>query len=219
MLSAAARRQPRAISTRAPSLVILARSLATESASEHRSDPPPLTDSTQASSSRRPGLYPRPRPAGYEPPKAISSLPSTFGRNQMLNVSDSRRAILESIVNQFDAPIRYAVAYGSGVFEQDGYNLEDLKGPKAPMLDFLFAVTHPDHFHSINVHQHPSHYPFHARVLGSDYISRVQGVGPGVWFNAYVPMNGQVRSLVFSSKEPGVITRQIDHQVWCHDIG
>ncbi|KAJ3487071.1 hypothetical protein NLJ89_g11749 [Agrocybe chaxingu] len=36
--------------------------------------------------------------------------------------------------------------------------------------------------------QHPSHYPLHARVLGSSYVSRVQEVSPGVWFNAYVPM-------------------------------
>lgn len=58
------------------------------------------------------------------------------------------------------------------------------------MLDFMFAVTHPAHWHSINMQQHPSHYPLHARILGSSYISRVEEINPGVWFNAYVPMNG-----------------------------
>lgn len=104
----------------------------------------------------------------------------------MLDVSQSTRALLENVVDAFDAPIRYAVAYGSGVFEQDGYTQEKEK----PMLDFLFAVTHADHFHSINMHQFPGHYPLHTRLLGSDYVARASAVGPGVWFNAYVPVNG-----------------------------
>jgi len=115
-------------------------------------------------------------------------LPASFGRNQLLPVSNSTRALLEAIVDEFDAPIRYAFAYGSGVFEQDGYPGKD--SPDAPMLDFMFAVTHPGHFHSINMQQHPSHYTLSARVFGSDYVSRVQQLGPGVWFNAYVPMAG-----------------------------
>jgi mitochondrial translocator assembly and maintenance protein 41 len=106
-------------------------------------------------------------------------------------VSNSTRALLESIVAKFDAPIRYAFAYGSGVFEQDGYPSET-SGAEAPMLDFMFAVTHSAHFHSINMHQYPSHYPLHARTLGSSYVSRLEEFGPGVWFNAYVPMNGVV---------------------------
>jgi translocator assembly and maintenance protein 41 len=57
------------------------------------------------------------------------------------------------------------------------------------MLDFMFAVTHPAHFHSINMQQHASHYPLHARMLGSSYVSRIEEIGPGVWFNAYIPMN------------------------------
>jgi len=102
-------------------------------------------------------------------------------------VPNSTRALLESIGADFDAPIRYAVAYGSGVFEQDGYQAE--KG--APMLDFLFAVTHPAHFHSINMSQHPSHYAMYARTLGSSFVTRVQEVVPGVWFNAFVQAKGR----------------------------
>ena len=77
------------------------------------------------------------------------------------------------------------------MFEQDGYN-HSTGDSTGPMLDFMFAVTHPDHFHSINMHQHPSHYTLHAKLFGSDYVSRVQEVTPGVWFNAFVPMNGAV---------------------------
>jgi len=42
------------------------------------------------------------------------------------------------------------------------------------------------------MNQFPSHYPLHARMLGSDFVSRVQDVGPGVWFNTYVRVNGVV---------------------------
>jgi mitochondrial translocator assembly and maintenance protein 41 len=104
----------------------------------------------------------------------------------MLVIPDSTRALLEAIVARFHAPIRYAFAYGSGVFEQDGYS----KDSPPPMLDFIFAVNHPNHWHSINLAQNPSHYSFHSRLLGSDFVSSVQSFGPGVWFNAYVPMEG-----------------------------
>lgn len=109
-------------------------------------------------------------------------------------MSNSTRALLEEIVAQFRAPIRYAFAYGSGVFEQDGYT-KLKEEEKTPMLDFMFAVRHPDHWHSINMSQFPSHYPLHARMFGSDFVSRVQEVGPGVWFNTFVQVNGIVSTL------------------------
>ncbi|CAK5270174.1 unnamed protein product [Mycena citricolor] len=167
---------------------ILLRSLTTETYStpDVPPPPPPAPKPTSRSRSR---LYPTPRPAEPLPYSPLPNLPPTFGRNQLLPVSNSTRALLESIVDKFDAPIRYAFAYGSGVFEQDGYPVKG-SPTEGPMLDFMFAVTHPAHFHSINMHQHPSHYTLHARLLGSSYVSRVQEIGPGVWFNAYVPMNG-----------------------------
>jgi mitochondrial translocator assembly and maintenance protein 41 len=98
--------------------------------------------------------------------------------------------MLEEIVAQFQAPIRYAFAYGSGVFEQDGYAHNSKEG--APMLDFMFAVTHSAHWHSINMQTNPGHYAMHARMLGSGFVSQVENIGPGVWFNAFVPMKGVV---------------------------
>ena len=50
----------------------------------------------------------------------------------------------------------------------------------------MFAVTHADHFHSINLHQNPKHYALAPRLLGSDFISRYQALSPGLWFNPYV---------------------------------
>ncbi|KAF5360805.1 hypothetical protein D9756_004907 [Leucocoprinus leucothites] len=154
--------------------------------------PPPVPSSATSSLLN----HARRHPNGPDTLARLPRLPPTFGRNQLLPVADSTRALLESIVAKFNAPIRYAFAYGSGVFEQDGYfstkdGITAATG-KAPMVDFMFAVTHPEHFHSMNMQQYPAHYPLHARAFGSGYIAKVQDLGPGVWFNAYVPINGVV---------------------------
>ncbi|KAJ7780698.1 mitochondrial matrix Mmp37-domain-containing protein [Mycena maculata] len=168
---------------------VLVRSLTTETYSSTTPDLPPPPPPKRPPPRNRSRLHPQPRPAVSHQHQALPTLPPSFGRNQLLPVSNSTRALLESIVDQFDAPIRYAFAYGSGVFEQDGYPVKSSPA-ESPMLDFMFAVTHPGHFHSINMQQHPSHYTLHARVLGSSYVSTVQEIGPGLWFNAFVPMNG-----------------------------
>lgn len=207
----------------------LVRSLATESVSSVSPDLPPLPLTKHPSKSTKPRLFPHPRPAGPSSRQSnLTKLPPTFGRNQLLPVSQSTRALLESIVAKFDAPIRYAFAYGSGVFEQDGYAYTSSSSEKTqtPMLDFMFAVTHPAHFHSINMQQHPSHYPLHARMLGSSYVSRIEEIGPGVWFNAYIQVNGVVRLyylfLLSSSVFSFMLTRpnpHVDNKIWCDDSG
>ena len=177
---------------------IFVRCLATETVSTPPEIPFPPTKPVSKPAKPRTSLYPHPRPAVSRHHRALPHLPPTFGRNQLLPVSNSTRALLESIVANFDAPIRYAFAYGSGVFEQDGYS-SGSSAAETPMLDFMFAVTHSAHFHSINMQQHPSHYPLHARTLGSSYISRLEEFGPGVWFNPFVPINGVVSVLCHSS--------------------
>ena len=42
------------------------------------------------------------------------------------------------IISNFDAPIRYAFGYGSGVIKQGAKN-------KKGMIDLIFGVTHPAH--------------------------------------------------------------------------
>ena len=168
--------------------LISIRSLSIESTSSSDVLHPPPPPSKHPTTKSRTRLSPAPRPAIPHRHQALPHLPPTFGQNQLLSVPNSTRALLESIVATFDAPIRYAFAYGSGVFEQDGYQTE--RG--APMLDFMFAVTHPAHFHSINMSQHPSHYAMYARTLGSSFVTKVQELGPGVWFNAFVRTKGRV---------------------------
>lgn len=89
----------------------------------------------------------------------------------------------------------FAAEYADEEDEKDGYN-----GAKRPMLDFVFAVSHPGHWHSINMQQHPGHYPLYARTLGSDFVSRVQDVRPGMWFNAFVPMHDAVSRSLFHNE-------------------
>ncbi|KAF7978482.1 hypothetical protein HWV62_45617 [Athelia sp. TMB] len=182
------------ISRRPPTRAAL-RALRLLSTDSHQPTPEPQPQAPPPSKHPSPSpsrlLDPRPRPGVAHRHAALPTLPASFGRNQLLPVSNSTRALLEAIVAQFDAPIRYAFAYGSGVFEQDGYNTTPRgNGGEKPMLDFMFAVTHPDHWHSINMQQHPGHYALHARALGSGFVSKVEDIAPGVWFNAYVPMQG-----------------------------
>lgn len=132
-------------------------------------------------------------PADAEPPlQYAQNLSSEFGKNQLLAsqsaVSPEVQQDLEAILADFRAPIRYAFAYGSGVFKQAGY-AQDAK----PMLDFVFAVSHPNHWHSINLHQHKDHYSVLARIFGSSLISILQEkVGAGVWFNVECLVRGRV---------------------------
>lgn len=122
-------------------------------------------------------------------------LPPSFGINQhaagisLFQTEDPQlQRDLEAIVQEFRAPIRYAFAYGSGVFKQKGYGEKE-----KPMLDFVFAVSHPNHWHSINISQHKEHYSFIARMFGSNVISILQNkVGAGVWFNVECLVHGRV---------------------------
>ncbi|KAG9006507.1 Mitochondrial translocator assembly and maintenance protein 41 [Tulasnella sp. JGI-2019a] len=161
------------------------------------------TSSSPSLSRLSPG--PRPLPSASQPPPirynpsvssdfdhsfgtVLSHLPRQFGANQRLTVPDETRKVLEDVVSTFEAPIRYAFAYGSGVFKQSGYDKKSSIEP--PMLDFIFAVSHADHWHSINMHQNPSHYPLAARLTGGSLVSRFQSISPGLWFNPYASVNG-----------------------------
>lgn len=60
------------------------------------------------------------------------------------------------------------------------------------MLDFIVAVSHPSHWHSINVNQNPAHYSLLARTLGSGIIGFTQErVGAGAWFNVDCQVRGR----------------------------
>ncbi|TPX59224.1 phosphatidate cytidylyltransferase [Powellomyces hirtus] len=99
-------------------------------------------------------------------------------------------ARLEAVVGEFHAPVRFAIAYGSGVFRQKGYKPTAVGSKEAPMVDFLFGVTHPDHWHSLNIRQNRHHYSSLA-YFGSKVVSNVQEkMGAGLYFNPDVHVAG-----------------------------
>jgi translocator assembly and maintenance protein 41 len=52
---------------------------------------------------------------------SVDQLPKTFGRNQIIAVPEQVQKDLEQVLADFKAPMRFAFAYGSGVFRQEGY--------------------------------------------------------------------------------------------------
>lgn len=132
-----------------------------------------------------------------------------FGANQHMIINYELKEALRLMLRQFHAPIVYCFAYGSGVFPQDNssHSISEQEfravHPKPPealvksqkgspkMIDFIFGVSHVQHWHSINMKQHRNHYSGIAS-LGSGFVSRVQDWGAGVYFHPYVEMNGML---------------------------
>lgn len=153
------------------------------------SSPPPFPSSSDPSRSSQPqNQHEQQTPYSPPPPPPRRQLPANFGRNQLIPVPPDLERDCQRIVATFKAPIRYAFGYGSGVFPQKSY-----QDQPRPLLDFIFAVSHPSHWHSINLQQNPKHYAAPLRWFGSGPISWLQEKGPGagVWFNVDVELEGR----------------------------
>lgn len=124
----------------------------------------------------------------------FNRLPADYGSNQLLTIDAELQKELRGILTSFNAPVRYAFGYGSGVFQQSGYHKDKTK----PQIDLIFGVGHPAHFHSLNMRQNPHHYSS-LRYFGSSFVSKFQEVGAGVYFNPFAEINGhQVKYGVIS---------------------
>ncbi|MCJ1335060.1 Phosphatidate cytidylyltransferase, mitochondrial [Bachmanniomyces sp. S44760] len=136
----------------------------------------------------------------------FSELPSSnFGVNQHMVINEEFKEALRQILWQFRAPIRYAFAYGSGVFSQTASGsisrsttshphpdpaIETVQGRNGKMIDFIFGVSYSQHWHSLNLNQHRNHYSA-LGSMGSYLVSKTQdNWGAGVYFNPYVTVNG-----------------------------
>ncbi len=88
------------------------------------------------------------------------------------------------VLNQFPLRnIKFAFAYGSGVFEQLNNKTNDQQ-----MIDFVFVVDDSVRFHTENLHQNSSHYSF-LKWLGPKLISHIQNdLGAACYFNTLVPL-------------------------------
>ncbi len=138
----------------------------------------------------------------------FSELPmKNFGANQHMIINEEFKEALRQILWKFKAPIRYAFAYGSGVFTQSrsqpplstsGSRLHP-NPPEAitkvqdggqKMIDFIFGVSYSQHWHSLNLQEHRDHYSAFGS-LGSYAVSKLQdSFGAGLYFNPYVTVNG-----------------------------
>ncbi|KAG0268393.1 Mitochondrial translocator assembly and maintenance protein 41 [Actinomortierella ambigua] len=162
------------------------------SSSAASSSSPPMPPPQQFSPSPSPS-FGRPRSRLYlknfSIPPDMSKLPPEFGKNQHMDIDAEVWERLKGVVDTFHhkAPIRYAFAYGSGVFSQKGYD-----GQNKPMVDFVFGVTHPQHWHALNLQANPHHYSFLGK-LGSKAVAMTQErFGAGVYFNPFVEVNGMI---------------------------
>jgi len=62
------------------------------------------------------------------------------------------------------------------------------------MVDFIFGVSHTQHWQGLNLVQHRDHYSG-MKYLGSGAISWLQDKsGAGVYFNPYVEINGMAHT-------------------------
>jgi mitochondrial translocator assembly and maintenance protein 41 len=138
----------------------------------------------------------------------FSELPDKyFGVNQHMIINEEFKEALRQILWKFKAPIRYAFAYGSGVFTQKGSQpsssssgstlhpsppeaITKVQGGGQKMIDFIFGVSYSQHWHSLNLQEHRDHYSG-IGSLGSYAVSKLQdSFGAGLYFNPYVTVNG-----------------------------
>lgn len=107
--------------------------------------------------------------------------PALDTSNQKFVTNNDRQ--LSALFNQFDTTkIKYAFGYGSGVFEQKGYDAVK------PQIDVVHVVDLALQFHAANSSSHPNHYSA-LLLLGVLTVAAVQQYGAGVYFNPYVAMN------------------------------
>lgn len=75
----------------------------------------------------------------------------------------------------------FAVAYGSGVFAQEGYTAKD-----KPMIDFIFGVNSTTQWHQHNLETNSKDYSLMIRLLGNGLISYLQKKACKIYYNPYV---------------------------------
>ncbi len=60
------------------------------------------------------------------------------------------------------------------------------------MIDFVFVVDKPKHWHHMNLQRNPDHYSA-LRHLGAERIVKIQEMGAGVYYNTLVRCEDKVR--------------------------
>lgn len=96
-------------------------------------------------------------------------------------IDEELREQLRSVIHDFNAPVKYAFAHGSGIFTHEK---PQRRSVSKPQIDLVFGVSYTEHWHSLNMRQNPSHYSAVLKTLGAGAVSLVQDkLGAGVFFN------------------------------------
>ncbi|CCU74265.1 Mitochondrial import protein mmp37 [Blumeria hordei DH14] len=136
------------------------------------------------------------------------TLISKLEKDHDSSIDKELKETLRRTLWHFRAPIRFAFAYGSGVFPQSRQTYSNVRptsihpnpppavlkaqGGTSKMIDFIFGVSHTQHWHSLNLAQHRDHYSA-LGSLGSGAVSAVQEKwGAGIYFNPYILINGMI---------------------------
>ena len=90
------------------------------------------------------------------------------------------------------------------------------------MIDFVFVVDKPKHWHRMNLQRNPDHYSA-LRHLGAERIVKIQETGAGVYYNTLVRCEDKVRRqsgrnvgstlIIISNNDSGFYTAHICHSV------
>jgi len=82
--------------------------------------------------------------------------------------------------------VDFAMIYGSGAFPQEGAQASQRK-----QIDFILSISDSKQWHEQNLSQNPEHYSF-MKYFGPSAISRVQDVGPGLYYHPYIDFEDRV---------------------------
>ena len=112
--------------------------------------------------------------------------------------SSTANTFYSEVLSKFPAQRCLVLAYGSGVFRQEGH-----KDTKDNMTDFIFAVHDTELWHKENLAKHPSHYSTMARLMGPSAIRKCQEEwGARLYFNTLVPWGkGMIKYGVISRRD------------------
>lgn len=77
----------------------------------------------------------------------------------------------------------YAMAYGSGVFKQEGHS----EGEK-PMVDIVLAVEDTAQWHAENLLTNPRDYSAFVRLAGPRFAEWLQQKGAGIYYNPFIKL-------------------------------
>lgn len=95
---------------------------------------------------------------------------------------------MDHLLGEFP-PTRFAFGYGSAVFSQSGYSVEDTA---SAMTDLVFAVDDPAEWHRENIAANRAHYSGLA-ALGAPAVAAIQeDYGGRIYYNTHAVVRGRL---------------------------